>query len=489
MSKIFYKFKAAKDYDAAIFDGPSLSVFDLKSEIIRAKKLGKGVDFDLAIYDVQTNEEFSDDNTQIARSSSVIVRRLPASKPGKGTAQKYVLENPVASKVIPAQQQPQQEETAAVQYIIPEKEEKVETLSGETEQDKINSLFSLNEQNSWQHNAKNGDGKHSYPAYQDPNRPPPPNYVCYRCGIKGHWLQMCPTQGNKDFDNFRVKKTTGIPRSFLKTVAAPALPPSHPLAMSSGNNAEDGGNPASQDIASGVMVTPSGELVIAQIQDQEWNAVAKKSLGIIAQSYSELFSKLKEMEASGRFKPHQIIPKSLECRMCQNLPRDAVRTSCCSALYCDICIREYLIKQAQEDKPMTCLFCNKNTSVDNIFPEKEVRKNVHNQLRYIENLLKTSTGVDNSTDDSKVNNKGERGNKILNGSEHENEEDISKKYSIPSEETFKQHNKQYASSEHHHGVRTRGSDFNKNNNNYHNNYQQRNNPRNRGLFRKRYTPY
>lgn len=56
MSNIFYKFKSARDYDTLAFDGTGISVFDLKKEIITAKKLGKGMDFDLAIYHAQTNE-------------------------------------------------------------------------------------------------------------------------------------------------------------------------------------------------------------------------------------------------------------------------------------------------------------------------------------------------------------------------------------------------------------------------------------------------
>lgn len=58
MSVIYYKFKVAKDsdYDVFTFDGPGATVFDLKAEIIRAKRLGKGTDFDLAIYNAQTDE-------------------------------------------------------------------------------------------------------------------------------------------------------------------------------------------------------------------------------------------------------------------------------------------------------------------------------------------------------------------------------------------------------------------------------------------------
>lgn len=112
MSVVYYKFKSAKSYDTCTFDGTGIAVFDLKKEIMVSKKLGKGTDFDLGIYNAQTNEggfgldniyggqklltsilillEYTDDLALIPRNTSIIVARLPASRPGKGTAQKYI---------------------------------------------------------------------------------------------------------------------------------------------------------------------------------------------------------------------------------------------------------------------------------------------------------------------------------------------------------------------------------------------------------------
>lgn len=59
MPQVFYKFKSAKDFDFVTFDGTGISVFDLKREIIIAKKLGKGVDFDLEICHAQTMESMN----------------------------------------------------------------------------------------------------------------------------------------------------------------------------------------------------------------------------------------------------------------------------------------------------------------------------------------------------------------------------------------------------------------------------------------------
>ena len=54
------------------------------------KKLGKGQDFDLLLYNAQTKEEYDDDTVVIPRNTSVLVARKPPQKPGNGTAQRYL---------------------------------------------------------------------------------------------------------------------------------------------------------------------------------------------------------------------------------------------------------------------------------------------------------------------------------------------------------------------------------------------------------------
>jgi hypothetical protein len=71
----------------------------------------------------------------------------------------------------------------------------------------------------------------------------------YQCSFillissQGHWIQDCPTNSDREFDNRpRIKRTTGIPRSMLKAVE----------------------NPNSAELGQGVMVTPEGGYVVAQ---------------------------------------------------------------------------------------------------------------------------------------------------------------------------------------------------------------------------------
>jgi DWNN domain len=59
MSVVFYKFRSSRDYDTITFDGTGISVFDLKRDIMQNKKLGKGTDFDLCLYNAQTNDGMS----------------------------------------------------------------------------------------------------------------------------------------------------------------------------------------------------------------------------------------------------------------------------------------------------------------------------------------------------------------------------------------------------------------------------------------------
>jgi len=99
---------------------------------------------------------------------------------------------------------------------------------------------------------RSGSSKKNAPALNVPDHEPPTGYICYRCGEKGHWIQVCPTNDDPNFDNKpRVKRTTGIPRSFLKTVEKP-------LALTSDGTTDD------TKVPTGVMVNAEGEFVIAE---------------------------------------------------------------------------------------------------------------------------------------------------------------------------------------------------------------------------------
>jgi len=56
MSVIRYRFKSSKDFDTITFEGNGIHVWELKDEIIAAKKLARSADFDLVISNAQSSE-------------------------------------------------------------------------------------------------------------------------------------------------------------------------------------------------------------------------------------------------------------------------------------------------------------------------------------------------------------------------------------------------------------------------------------------------
>ncbi|CEP07044.1 hypothetical protein [Parasitella parasitica] len=422
MSVIYYKLRSAKDsdYDVFTFDGPGATVFDLKREIIRAKKFGKGTEFDIAVYNAQTDEEYKDDVFVVPRNTSVIVRRLPAARPGKGTAQRYVLgvlptegkgaggfgimkggpssgsggvgssggnglpnlsggRNMVlnAQRTQPANRPPQ------LPVGGDGNNNEGDGPKDDSEEARIQAMFQqttdqwgamqerLAEQQYIPYNARGGgDARRGRGGFQGspgglthrdvsenkegqmPQRVPPPTYVCYRCGQKGHYINQCPTNGDKDYDKHpRIKRTTGIPRSFLKVIEEP-------------KNAVKAGT-------GGLMVTPKGDIVVAQADSSSWDkhvAKAATTIGLGASTAGDLMDWYDSIP----------VPKYLQCPICNGILREATITPCCGASFCDECIRVHLM-----ENDFACQDCRQpiQNGLDGLIANVNVRECVDNYVR------------------------------------------------------------------------------------------------------------
>lgn len=122
------------------------------------------------------------------------------------------------------------------------------------------------------------------------NKVVPENYVCFRCGQKGHYIQNCHTNQDKAFDILRIRKPSGIPKDFLVPVSGESLPSN--VAM---------------------LVTSEGGYVKAQPQTQEWKKYRPK-----AKTISE-------------------IPDRLKCPSCYSLLTRPMKTNCGHTL-CEQCV-------------------------------------------------------------------------------------------------------------------------------------------------------
>ncbi|XP_076772410.1 E3 ubiquitin-protein ligase RBBP6-like [Arvicanthis niloticus] len=163
---------------------------------------------------------------------------------------------------------------------------------------------------------------------------PPPSYTCFRFGKPGHYIKNCPTNGDKNFATGpRIKKSTGIPTSFLMKVKDPNM--------------------------KGAMLTNTGKYAIPII-DAEAYAIGKK----------EKPPFLPE-EPSPSSEEGDPIPEELLCLICRDIPTDAVVIPCCGNSYCDECIRTALLESDEH----TCPTCHENdVSPDALVANKSLRQ-------------------------------------------------------------------------------------------------------------------
>lgn len=181
-----------------------------------------------------------------------------------------------------------------------------------------------------------------------PDHPPPPGYICYRCGEKGHWIQVCPTNDDPTYENRpRVKRTTGIPRSFLKTVEKPS-------ALATDGTVDDTKQPA------GIMVNAEGEWVIAEPDKAAWDQYqAKAKSSAAAQAAAKQGSK-------------DLQDRGLECSIDKHIFVDPSKTPCCHTTFCKECITNALL-----ENDLRCPECSSpNIIIENLEPDEEMMDKV-----------------------------------------------------------------------------------------------------------------
>ncbi|OQD62349.1 hypothetical protein PENPOL_c012G07892 [Penicillium polonicum] len=348
-SSVHFKFKSQKEPSRVTFDGTGISVFELKREIISQSRLGDGSDFELSIYNEDTREEYDDDTTIIPRSTSVIARRLPAARPGKGGAARYVSgKMPVNARSAPRNE-------PSMSRLAPGTGQSVnnnvlELNNAQTEEEKINALFNL-QASQWQEQQQEmanatpvpfgrGRGK----PVNVPDHPPPPGYLCYRCREKGHWIQACPTNNDPKFDGkYRVKRSTGIPRSLQTKVDKPE-------SLAPDGSTEDSRN-------TGVMVNADGDFVIAKPDKAAWELYQEKAKASAAAA----------AEAAAAEESKALQARGLECPIDKRMFLEPTKTPCCQRTYCNDCISNALI-----ESDFVCPGCaTEGVLLDNLTPDDE----------------------------------------------------------------------------------------------------------------------
>ncbi|OQR74520.1 hypothetical protein BIW11_09008, partial [Tropilaelaps mercedesae] len=168
--------------------------------------------------------------------------------------------------------------------------------------------------------------------------PPPATYVCQKCQKPGHWIQKCPnTPVDKGINRVEVKRSTGIPRSFMMTVDDPTH--------------------------RGVMISTNGEFVIPRLD---------------AQAYLERKIEKPPFVPDSEEKPTGVeekptIPEELQCSLCHELLCDAVLIPCCGSCFCDECVRQALLDSDHHE----CPICHElDQTPDKLIPNRFLRNKV-----------------------------------------------------------------------------------------------------------------
>ncbi|XP_061604854.1 E3 ubiquitin-protein ligase RBBP6 isoform X2 [Phyllopteryx taeniolatus] len=324
MTHIHYKFSSKLSYATVVFDGPHVTLTDLKEQIMGRERLRAG-DCDLQITDAQTKEEYTNEEGLIPKGSSVIVRRVPNMR--------------VKSFSVKKTQNTERSDahchfsTGAIKAMDDNSSSKTLPLFSKmvnlaaadvSEEDKIKVVMNQSSYNPMTYNKKFGGML-------------PANYTCYRCGNTGHHIRKCPSTGDKNFDAPKIKKSTGIPRSFMVEVDDPNI--------------------------KGAMMTNCGRFAIPAIDAQAY-AIGKKE--------KHPFLHQEECEPVDEKIP---VPEELQCLICHDLLVDSVVIPCCGNSYCDECIRTALLDSEEH----ICPTCNQaDVSPDTLIANKFLRQAVNN---------------------------------------------------------------------------------------------------------------
>lgn len=387
-SSIYYKFRSQKDTLRVGFDGTGITVFDLKREIINDNRMGDGTDFQLKIYNPDTLEEYEDDTTVIGRSSMVIVKRSPSVKlsvNGKsviGNATRYVAGKPR----LMSKRNGGPSSIGSAAGVRNGRPNALANVEGQTEEERIANMFA-NQETQWEQTQQ--EMSQAQPIFQQRNgpgssqhdlEPPPPGYMCYRCSGRGHWIKNCPTNNNPNFEGRRIKRTTGIPKKFLKSIEI------DPSSMTPEEMAEKK-----------IMVTDEGKFVVHMADQTSWEDYQRRQ-----QQQNYMMSQEDKLYMKGQFPD---LPDELKCPLTGGLLREAVKCSkCCGKIVSRLAMEDALL-----ESDFVCPLCHSpDVLLDSLEPVDDVQEKVNafikeNKKRVLEDdQNKQNSGVANDNGEATV---------------------------------------------------------------------------------------
>ncbi|NWZ60717.1 RBBP6 ligase, partial [Haliaeetus albicilla] len=241
--------------------------------------------------------EYTDGNALIPRNSWVIVRRIPAG------GVKVTGKTCVTSQTEPVRGTSKAIDASPASLSLAQLAKTANLAEANaSEEDKIRAMMI---QSSREYDPTN--------YMKKPLGPPPSSHTCHRCRKPGHSIKNCPTNGDESSGSVsRMKKSTGIPRTFLVEVKDP--------------NTE------------GVRLTKTGKYAIPCLNVEAYARGKKEKPPFLPE----------EPSSSSSDDP---IPDEILCLICKEIMTDAAIIPCCGNSYCDECIRTALLESEEHRCP------------------------------------------------------------------------------------------------------------------------------------------
>eukprot|EP00850_Spirogloea_muscicola_P021552 SM000253S09041 [mRNA] locus=s253:145051:152434:- [translate_table: standard] len=345
---IHFKFRSAVDFDSLNIDGHFISVGNLKERIIEHKNLGNGLNFDLVITNAQTSEDYTDDAFLVPRNTSVIIKRVPAtrSRPAlQAQTKSSSSQQPSPEKITgpmttsrPAAVDDVMDDFGTDLYAVPTPVALKKSVVDSDEANKIAAMVNK-DYSDWQRQTQEagvggrGFGRGGYGRGSGGRE-------CLLLRLDTSVIavakQQCPTNGDPAYDARRVKLPVGIPRTRLK---------------------------ADEE---GTYILPDGSVATMQPDEQSFR---------------------KEADAFLSMRPQTIeVPPELQCPLCHRIFRDAVLIPCCQYSFCDQCIRQELIAKGRCPQCGSTKYKN-----DDLLPNIALRQAIE---RFMEQQVASGSGAD-----------------------------------------------------------------------------------------------
>ena len=336
-----FKFKSELGYDSLLFDGMFISVGDLK-RMVGERRGMPGTELSVRRPEAGGGA-YADDGELLPRNAQVVVSRVPT----KPLTKRDVAEAQNRKRMAAEQQSRAGNELAATMGSLASA---AATTAGGAPTDEAAALsqFVDASYSNWSsevaaaHGGSRGGGRFGGAGGRGSramrSELPPPNYVCHRCGVGGHWIYNCPTNGDPEFDVKKVRAPSGIPVEKLVTSDE------------------------------GTLVMPDG--TVGDVMADE--GLLHKEVNGAALTWGLTGGKAgMASDAIGGKGPPVAVPDEFKCPICAELITDAVLISCCQTSFCDSCIRTYLIREER------CYQCG-DTEVlcDDLTPNVKLRKEI-----------------------------------------------------------------------------------------------------------------